>query len=152
MKDWILVYWTISSRYEKYHRDILLKNLVDEKVAVLIVEFLLDLYVSETSKGDSWCLGTLERKTRTSVCLSVQEISALLQGRCWLSETGNLKSFAIASVPISPLTDEPWMQTTLIIHVSGRTVPMGLHIELVCAFICCCVLFKHNFIKIGMLI
>lgn len=37
MKDWILVHLTISSRHEKYRRDILLKNLTDEKVTVLIV-------------------------------------------------------------------------------------------------------------------
>lgn len=37
MKDWILVHLTVSGRHEKYRRDILFKNLTDEKVTVFIV-------------------------------------------------------------------------------------------------------------------
>lgn len=45
MKDWILVHLTISSRHEKYRRDILYKNLTDESLCFDCCEFLLDLYV-----------------------------------------------------------------------------------------------------------
>lgn len=153
VKGWILVHWTISSRYEKYHRDILLKNLVDEKVAVLIVEFLLDLYMSETSKGDSWCLGSLERKTRTT------PQSALLHRRALFFYRGGvgwvkleiLKFCYSISACLSPnrwtmnanQTNYPYF---------WKDCTNGLCIELVCAFLCCHVLLKHNFIKIGMLI
>lgn len=118
------------------------KNLVDEKVAVFIVEFLLDLYalcVSETSKGDS-CLGTLkENMHHPPVCLSVQENSILLQGRCWLSETGNLEFCYSVSACLSP--------NRLTMNANQTNYPCfwkdctnGLHIETgLCIFLILCV-------------
>lgn len=154
VKDWILVHWAISSKYEKYHRDILLKSLVDEKVAVWLLSsywtfthFLYRKHQKETA--DVWVLSK-RKHTPPPSCLSVQDIPALLQGRCWLSENGNLEFCYSINAFLSP--------NRLTMNVNQTNYPCfwkdctdGLHIELVYAFLCCCVLLKHNFIKIGML-
>lgn len=135
MKDWILVHLTISNRHEKYLRDILIKNLTDEKVTVLTV---VDLYW--TFK----CLCQKHQKETADTCVISRRWLALppspsrsaflyhrplflLRWRCdGLTKLEILKweFYSSNSAFLSSLVDKLWMQTWLIVRVCGKTIPM----------------------------
>lgn len=111
-------------------------------------EFLLDLYVCTSQKhhkeAADVCVISRRKQTPSPVGLSVQQNSALLQGRCWLSTTGNLGSLAPLAGPFPPLL---WMWTRPIIHVSGNNHTSRLHKELNYMFLCWYMWLKHTFLE-----